>query len=225
MQIHVWDVATGKAVQDFLAQPAGVQVPDLAKPGGAGGIQDLMRMNMSGVISPDASQAIVFLIGNGYVFDTASGKELSKFDHQNGSGDSAEVSPDSKFLLCSTWGRGQQVQLAGGGVSSMPATNHSVELRNLADGAVVAKLDMDGQGSGPSAFSPDGRLVALTSVDKQCRCELRKVPGLEQASVIDLPSRPSAVEFSRSGKLLATSVADGTILVWELDHLPDRGKP
>jgi hypothetical protein len=33
------------------------------------------------------------------------------------------------------------------------------------------------------------------------------------------------VEFSHSGKLLAASISDSTVLVWDLDHLPPTKKP
>ena len=219
MHVRLWDIATGRAVQSFMAQPAGT--PDPAKPRGA---QSSVTAARSGAISSDASKVVEFLGRNGYVFDTATGKELVKIEQQGGPGDSVAISSDSRYLLYSAVGRTQRVPLANS-VASRPATSHPIALCNLVDGKVVTQLEMDGGGTGPSAFSPDGQMVAVTSVDNQFRCELRKVPDLSQINVIDLPSRPSAVEFSHSGKLLATSVANGTILVWDLDHLPERTRP
>ena len=41
---------------------------------------------------------------------------------------------------------------------------------------------------------------------------------------IELPSRTNAVEFSHSGKLLAVSLSDSTVLVWDLKHFPPPEK-
>ena len=90
---------------------------------------------------------------------------------------------------------------------------------------MIANIDIAGGFPGPTAFSPDARLAAIAVADEPPRIELRRVPDLSEVARIELPSRAHAVELSHSGKLLAASVADSTVFVWDLDHLPPTKKP
>ena len=81
------------------------------------------------------------------------------------------------------------------------------------------------EAQGEVAFSPDSRLVAMTIADDEPRIEIRRVPNLEIVKQIDLPSRTWAVQFSPSGKLLTASIADTTVLVWDLDRVPAKIGP
>ena len=56
-------------------------------------------------------------------------------------------------------------------------------------------------------------------MDKSARLHRRKQAGKNLHKQIDLPMAVNAVEFSAAGKLLAASVNDGTILVWEMGSL------
>ena len=207
MRVYVWDVATCKAAQESRLKPTGTNLDlDLLSGGEPGGGL------WGGCFSADASTLIV-LFSDARRFSVRSGEELPKIDLKSGPGTGIAVSRDNRYLLETTWGvisysNGQRL-----------ASKHPIELRSLADGKSVARVEVDGGNSGPVAFSPDGRLVAVSVIDDHPRIELRKTPDLSEVARIDLPSRSNAVEFSHSGKLLAASVADSTVLVWDLDHL------
>ena len=75
-------------------------------------------------------------------------------------------------------------------------------------------------GVGVAAFSPDGRQAAITIDDDHPRVLILSVPELKELGRIEgLRGRASAVEFSRSGKRLAVSNADTTIVVYDLEKL------
>ena len=223
MRANVWDVATGKAVQEFRRQPQGVK---LEPEGGARFAFMAADRLEGGLFSPDASTLTVLYSGLRR-FTVSTGQELPKIDNQGRSFSMGiATAPNNEFLVSTSWGRGAMVTLKNGGAANTSGKTHSVEVRNLADGELLAEAESEGVGAGPTAFSPDSRLVAIAVIAEQPRIELRKVPDLTEVGRIDLPSRAFAVAFSRSGKLLAASVADSTVLVWNWDELRHKsGSP
>ena len=222
MRVCLWDVATGKSAQEYRAQPAGVTLEPESEVG-KGMSFTAMRLE-SGCFSPDASTLMVVLSGI-HRFSVATGKELSKIDYSGGRSTKLASSPDNRYLLSAGWGQPQQIQLPDGRNSSTPAKSHPVELWSPADDKIIANYVSAGVGVDQAVFANDGRLVAIAVVDDHPHIELRRIPDLADAGQIDLPSRAGAIEFSGSGKLLATSIADGTVLVWDLEHLPQIPNP
>jgi WD40 repeat protein len=152
-------------------------------------------------------------------FSVRDGEELLKIDLKGGPGTQIAVSSDNRYLLETTWG---VVSYSNG---QRLAAKHPIELKSLIDGKSVARVEVDGGNSGPVAFSPDGHLAAVGVIDEPPRIELRTIPDLSETARVVLPSRAHAVEFSHSGKLLAASLSDTTVLVWDLDQLPLTKKP
>ena len=214
MRVYLWDVATGKAVKEFVTQPAGVK---------ASGPLDELRGPSSSLeaacFSSDASVLYMLLDGIRR-FSVRTGEELPKIEAPGGTACRIAVSPDNRYVLWNVHGKFERVALSNGIGSRMVTKNHPVELRSLPDGKIVTKLDLPGTWDDVIAFSPDGGLVALAVIDDRYSIELRKIPDLSEVSRIELPSRAWAVEFSHSGKLLAASISDSTVLVWDIDHLP-----
>ncbi len=209
MRVNVWDVRTGKAVHEFLAHPGGLNMerdglgnPPFSGPGG---------MLSAAAISRDAGTLVLLLDGLRR-FSIPSGEELPWWGFKGGIGDQIAISNDNRHLLSAIWG----VRSVPGG--QREAEKHAVELRTLADGKMLTHIDVDGPGAGPMAFSPDGRLAAIVAIGEKNRIELRKIPELSEIARIELPSRAWGVEFSHSGKLLAVSVADSTVLVWDVEN-------
>jgi WD40 repeat protein len=214
MRLYIWDVSTGKAVQESRLQPAGIDFDfDSVRRGEPNAGIDAGLWG--GLFSADARTLLVAL-NDVRCFAVRTGEELPRIDLKCNPGVRIATSTDGRYLLTAIWG----IERLPNG--QRQAKKHPVELRHLADGKLVKQIDVDGGGAGPVAFAPDTRLVAATVVDERNRIELRKVPDLSEVARIELPSRAYAVEFSHSGKLLAASLSDSTVLVWDLEHFPTK---
>jgi WD40 repeat protein len=219
MRVFVWDVQTGKAVNEYRAQPTGAKLPaEGESPSPFGGREGVFRLD-GGMLSPDASRLLVR--GNQiHVFDVNTGKEIAKFDRTVGSNTGLAISPDNQYTIALSWGRGREIPLQGGGAAFSAARDHLVHLRKLADGELVAEMKLPDGGVGVAAFSADSRQAAITIGDDNPRVLILSVPELKEIARIEgLRGRASAVEFSRSGKRLAVSNADTTIMVYDLKNL------
>ncbi len=117
-------------------------------------------------------------------------------------------------------GARQQIHQPDGSVKNQPATTHNVQLWDLADNKIASVYESPGSFADRIAFSRDGGKVAMTVVGDHPRAEIRKIPDLAPDIDFELPSRAAGVEFSASGKRLAISIADGTVLVFDLDQVP-----
>jgi WD40 repeat protein len=222
MHVNVWNVATGKAISEFRAQPSGIELPRAGeapnpfRPGGGGFPLE------GGTLSADASRLLV-LAANMHVFDIASGKETAVHDRTVGTHSGLAISPDNRYTVELSWGRGRGIPLADGRTVFTRERDHLVHLRKLDNGELVAELKLPDGGAGVAAFSPDGRRVAITINDTNPRVAILSVPELKEIARIEgLPGRAHAVEFSHSGKLLAVSNADTTVVVYDLEKLPQR---
>ena len=219
MRVCVWDVATGKSVSEFHAQPEGIEVPQGAKgmaadPFGGLGLR-------GGCFAADGSTLNVVL-KDIRRFSVATGAELPKIEASGGVFSHIATSPDNQYLLVAGWSRSQAL---AGAANDEATKTHPIELWSLPENKLLQTCDSPGQGTDQVAFSPDGKLVALTTLDHEPRVELRTVPELKETGKLPLPSRGQAVQFSKSGKLVAASIADGTILVWDLKMIETHAKP
>jgi WD40 repeat protein len=223
MQVRLWDVATGKPAQEYRAQPQGVTLDANAKNGNVADPRSMMRLT-GGCFSPDASTLMV-VMDRIYRFSVATGEELPKIESGGGVFSIVASSPDNRYGLVTSHGQQPQILLPDGRVSSQPATTHPVELWSLEDNKILSRYESAGSFADRVAFSRDGSRVAMAVVGDRPRVEIRTVPELADAGQFDLPSRAGGVEYSASGKLLATSIADGTVLIWDLEHLPQKPNP
>jgi WD40 repeat protein len=224
LRVYVWDVATGKATNEFFARPAGLKTdPDpLGNPPFSGfGAQPTLE---AACFSSDAS-VLYLLLDSIRRFSVRTGEELPKIENPGGTAGRIAISPDNRYVLWNAHGKWESAAPKNGIDSQDVVKNHPVELRSLPDGKLVTKLDLPGTWDDVIEFSPDSSLVAMAVIADRYRIELRKIPDLSEVARIELPSRAWAVEFSHSGKLLATSISDSTVLIWDLDHLPTTKKP
>ena len=225
MHVYLWDVTTGKALQEYRAQPAGMALPpedDVGADMPFGGGRELS----GGYFSPNGK--ILAIDFNGlHRFDVPSGKELPALKAGGKQGAAVLVSPDEQFVLISERGQSERIPLNNGGQRSMPPISHSLALYRFVTGEQILQTDAPGNG-GPIVFSPDGHRVASSGYvydsdwnSARNFVEVRRVPELSVSGVIELPSNTRAIEFSSDGKLLATALGDTTVVVWDLEHLPD----
>ena len=131
------------------------------------------------------------------------------------------ISPDNKYLLTSTYGQGEEFELVDGRPHRTAAVNHPLRLTNLDSGEPVADVKFPGRGSSQVAFSPDGRHAAIAVIGDEPAIYIVSIPSLEIIRRTEtLSGPPRGLAYSRSGKRLAASIADTTILVWDVDQLP-----
>jgi WD40 repeat protein/beta-lactamase regulating signal transducer with metallopeptidase domain len=220
MDVYLWDVGMGKAVQAFVARPAGLKAGQNAEgrhPPFTG--PDSSTQLSAARFSADASFLILALDGVRR-FSVPTGEELPKIECPPGRASRIALSFDNRYLLWTDFGPYEQVRLPDGSSRQKPPKNHPVELRSLADGKTITRIEPAGRWANAVAFSPDGSRVAMAVIDDPPRITLNSVPDLTEVGRIELPSRTDAIEFSHSGKLLAASFTDSTVLVWDLEQLP-----
>jgi WD40 repeat protein len=232
MRLSVYDVTTGKPVANHSLKPTGVKVDEGGDDPFGGGRGDTFgggQLNLEcGILSPDASRLAVALGTSDasgprwttHIFDVESGREMVHFERPEQSQLSGmAISPDNQYLLLIGQQEGDEIILADG-KKTRPAI-HRAELRNLADGKLVGELDREDGGWARAAFSPDGRRLAIPIGSAKPRVVIVEVPRMTEITRIeDFRASPRAFEFSNSGKLLAVSNSDTSVVVYDLDKLP-----
>jgi WD40 repeat protein len=214
MRVYLWDSATGKSIQEFRAKPDGFSL---------GGNNDPSGPEIEGAaFSADVGTLLVVADGNIYRFAVATAEELPKFSRPSANGSNLAFAANGVHILATSQNPTQVVELLNGAKKFVSAVSFPVELWSVEDEKVVSRCEPAGICAEHVTFSQDGSRVAIAIGGDQPRVEFRTVPDLADAGQLELPSHAGALEFSASGKLLATSVADGTVLVWDLEHLPPQ---
>ena len=229
MRLAIYDVTTGKTIANHRLKPTGVAVPkdgavaDPFAPPGPGdpfGGGEWLSLDC-GLFSPDGSR---LLIGANamHLFDAQTGREILKFDRwQRGPVHKVAISPDNQYALLVGWGYGDEIPTADGKTTRQAV--HGAQLRTLSDGKLAGAMRREDGGWSAAAFSPDSRRAAIAVGKEKPRVAIVKIPELtEIARIDDLRSGPRALEFSNSGKLLAVSNGDTSIVVYDLTRLSTR---
>jgi WD40 repeat protein len=109
---------------------------------------------------------------------------------------SAAFSPDSRYVVITSWGREVRVQ-------RIDEARGFVELRYADLFAFVS-------------FSPDSRFVAASYSDKTVR--VRAADGSDKSIVLQGQESPAtSVVFSPDGRSVLTTAMDGTVRVWKIE--------
>ena len=211
--LRVWDVRTGKALIEHKIRPTGVKVPEED-----GDRDDLDFFHIDQArFSPDASHFLLS-IGKHFVFRTDSGQEVRAIENRGSHVTALAVSPDSRYLLTSAWGKQQQIKMADGRTLSTSEKNNPITLWELASGQVVKEILLEGGGAGPVAFSPDGQRFAVSSMRPKNKITIyNTATGAELQSIDDVPGRAWCLCFSQDGCSLVSGQSDSTALVWKLN--------
>jgi WD40 repeat protein len=216
-RVYVWDVKTGKAIEENRLAPTGVQVPDPDDPDrgmdpfGAGGG---FTFHLS-ALSPDGS-LLVLPTAALHLFDPASGKELRKLEALGRLGDRIVIAPDNRLFVERGIQREGTEQSSEDHQRAARPSRYAVSLRRVEDGATVREIPVEDSRRGPIAFSPDGRLLAVSlGADQKDVRVFDASTGQEAGRLADLDSRVVAIAFSPDNKLLATSHFNGNVLIWD----------
>jgi WD40 repeat protein len=216
MYLRLWEVATGKALMEHTLRPSGIEIPDETDEPRRGGFDDWRMRLERAAFSPDA-RLLILKMGAFYVFDVESGKELGKFESEDGHAMGLAVAPDCKSFLTSAWGRGEQTKLPDGRVRSSPAKGHMLRLWNSSQGKPIWSENLSERSAGPVAFSPDGVLFASGTWTPPAKIRVWKTAMRgEVFTLTGFPSAPASLAFSADHKLLLAGMRDGSALVWEL---------
>jgi WD40 repeat protein/beta-lactamase regulating signal transducer with metallopeptidase domain len=219
MRVYVWDIGSGKALNEYRAK-----LPEGQEAGGFYGSYGSLEV-LGGVLSPDASR-LLLLRSDLHLFDVATGKEIAKLARTVRDNTGLAISPDNQYAIAFSARRGREIPLQRRRLASSSEWDFLVQLRNLADGELVAEKTLPELGVGVAAFSPDSRQAAITAGGENASVLIVSVPEFEEIARIEgLGGGAHAVEFSRSGKRLAVANVDTTILVYDLGKLPLRSGP
>jgi len=210
--LRMWDVRTGKALLEHKLRPTGVKVPEEEGEREDSDFFHIDRAEFSG----DAS-LFVLSLGKHFVFRTETGQELRAIENRGSHVSALAVSPDSRYLLGSAWGKQQQIKMADGRTLYTTEKNNPITLWDLSSGQVVKEVLLADGGAGPVAFSPDGQRFAVSSMKPQDRVTIyRTDTGAELQTIDSVPGRSWSLCFTQDGRSLVTGQADSTALVWKL---------
>jgi RNA polymerase sigma factor (sigma-70 family) len=215
--LRKWDTVTGKAVLEHRLRPTGLEVPDEETE--QRGPERFFLMG-EGRFAPDGKTMVLAAGNQFHVFDVATGKDLRQIPNEGSHVIALAVSPDSKLLLASAWGKPVQTKLPDGRVRSSSAKNHPVCLWELASGKRLQQILLPEGGAGPVAFSADGTRFATATDRPAASIRLWEVTtGREVGTIQRFRGPVRALAFSPDGKRLISGMEDTTALVWDLTAL------
>jgi WD40 repeat protein len=204
MYLRIWDTKTGKALAEHSLQPGGMEIRRDEDGSRSSRPDEMMFMRMGeSEFSRDASRLLLVVQSTIYVFDVETGRELSAIEQEAaGFIRGLAISRDGELLATSTMGRIER--------------NEIVQIWRLDDGELQHKLVFAGGSAGPVAFSPDGKLLAAGSRHAGGPILILSVEtGKRVAEITGFDSEPHALAFSDDGRLLASSLTNTTVLVWD----------
>jgi WD40 repeat protein len=215
MQLRKWDVRTGKALAEHVIRPAGIPIPsEDDEPFD----REKRLISFGGAqITPDAKQ-LVFQAGETwYVFDSATGNFVRSFASEGSIGIGMAISPDSKLLLATAYGKSLQTKLPDGSTQFSSPKNHHVNLWDLTTGDLHKQILLPEERPGPVAFSTDGKLFAVASAQPGTRIRLMETEtGRELRKIEGFRGTVRSLVFLPDGKRLVSGMDDSSALIWDL---------
>jgi RNA polymerase sigma factor (sigma-70 family) len=205
MYLRLWDVAKGKAVAEHEVRPNGKPIP--------GDEQDFERRFLGeGRFSRDGS-LLAFEENGFFLFDSKTGKQKITFPNEGGHVIGLAASPDGKHLLASTWGKSRVIRLTDGR-RRFTTEPPLVCLYEIATGKVALRIPLTGERIGPSAFSPDGKTIAV-SIDRRILL-YDSARGTARGTIDGLPGTAHSLALAPDGKRLIAGLSDTTAVIWNL---------
>lgn len=213
--LRVWDVRTGKLKIEHELK-AGLTADDPIDRGGP-------RFDFAeGRLSPDGRYLLQSRGTTLSLLDVTTAKTLTGFPQGTRFSQQQPISADGTLWLQTAPG---PTQKRPGGLP-IPANYHIATIRRLPDGKPLTAMQFPGRIPGPAAFSHDGRLIACTGRGVKDLVRICEVKTGSIAKLIrGLDARPTAFAFSPDGRLLAASLADTSIVVFDLTLIPGIESP
>jgi WD40 repeat protein len=201
LYVRVWSVANGKALAEHRLVPPDVKLPDEDEPDAVTQRLFLERLYfLRGAFAPDGRTFYLADRSQVYRFDIWTGKARAPAVPLRAPGLASPVLPaDGRLLL---------VHEAG----VLP----SVSLWHLPGLKLFRRIPVPEQVIGEAAFAPDGRMVAVLPGYAGGKVHLFELATARRRLSIAGVRFGHCLAFSPDGRLLATGMADGTMLVWEL---------
>jgi WD40 repeat protein len=212
--LRATDLATGKAVVDFLVRPEGVELPDDEK----SGRREMFALRFGPpVFSPDGRRFAWNLGKDIHVFDVNTGKPTCKIGNPGTIMGSLVFSHDGSKLFGTCWGHPVKRILPNGDTRS--ATEDSlVSSWNIENGEVIYSVKVPELQIQNPTFSPDGERVALLVNGSKPRVFLLSASEGKTLNEIGLPAIPAGkIAFTPDGKRIACAMSDSTVLFFDLE--------
>ncbi len=217
--LRKWDVRTGKAVRELAIRPSGVTLP--------GEDDDARKREMLGIgggidagrFTPDGKHLIVRTRDTFFVMDAETGKEVRKAPLKGSVASGMAISPDSRLLLTSGWGEPVRIKLPNGMMRFTSGKSHPVIWYDLTTGKQRGQLMLPGEGAGPVAFAPSGKLFAVACPRPRAVIRLVEVAtGREVRRIDGFRGAVRSLVFLPDGRHLVSGMEDSSALIWDLGH-------
>jgi WD40 repeat protein len=223
-----WDVRTGKALAEHAIRPGGVAFAETDDGGLRAAhfdpLDDGLALAESVEFTSDASRLLISLGGSLYVFDVETGKQHR--EHKSvGRVEEALLTPDDRFVITREQLPDENAVQQGDPGQDENAWNTLFRVRDFESFEVVREIKLQGRRHYFPAISPGGRFLAHYSagspqdLDPDRWISVWKIDSAtEYARITGFDTQPFCFSFSPDENRLASSHADTTLLVWELER-------
>jgi WD40 repeat protein len=215
MCLRKWDVRTGKALAEYVIRPEGIPIP--SEDDEPFEMEKRFFMIGHAQFTPDAKYLVFQANDKVYIFDSATGQYERSFAAGGRMDIGMAISADSKLMASTAYGKTIQTKLPDGSVQHSSPKDHPVTLWNLAAGDVLKQITLPERQPGPIAFSPDGKLFAVASVEPGARIRLLETAtGLEVRKIEGFRGAVRSLAFMPDGNRLISGMEDSSALIWDL---------
>jgi WD40 repeat protein len=165
--------------------------------------------------TPDGCTLVVWYAAGNlvYLWDLATGRKVREYTFPDG-----DDPPGPNPLA---WGRAVYTGAVSpdGRLIAFGSQGRFLELRDLASGALLGRLDHLPDGVCPMAFSPDCKTLAWAGWNEPTVHLVEVATGQERHRFVGQTGRVLALSFTADGTMLISGSADTTAIVWDLTGL------